>query len=111
MRRLRLPSSSISWSIEALKDKEFFIKAADSIEAGDLEILSSQADRWSNHVETGRFKLSVPLDTKLGQPTPLGGFWTTQYPYQEMPEKDPGLFQELQKSDLVIFKGDLNYRK
>jgi len=51
------------------------------------------------------------LDTPIGKVTDLGGFWTTQHPYQLIPEKDPKLLKELKKSDLVILKGDLNYRK
>lgn len=38
-------------------------------------------------------------------------FWTTPFSFHEMPTKAPALFKELQNSYLVIFKGDLNYRK
>lgn len=38
-------------------------------------------------------------------------FWTTPYSFHEMPLKAPALFDQLQSSYLVIFKGDLNYRK
>lgn len=38
-------------------------------------------------------------------------FWTTQYAYQDMPAVAPELVADLAKSDLVFFKGDLNYRK
>ena len=62
-------------------------------------------------MQSGAFKLSVPSDTKLGGKTELGGFWTTQYAYQDLPAVDPRLLEELGRSGLVIFKGDLNYRK
>lgn len=59
---------------------------------------------------SGAFRLSIPTSSPLGAPG-LADFWTTQYPYQLLPERDPALLVELKKSALVIFKGDLNYRK
>lgn len=38
------------------------------------------------------------------------GFWTSCVNFWEIP-KQKDLFEELQKSNLIIFKGDLNYRK
>lgn len=38
-------------------------------------------------------------------------FWTTGFDFQAMPAVAPRLYGELRESSLVIFKGDLNYRK
>ena len=38
-------------------------------------------------------------------------FWTTAHPYSRMSLYGKDLISTLQKSDLAIFKGDLNYRK
>lgn len=38
-------------------------------------------------------------------------FWTTGYSFHEMPTQAPNLFEDLKASILIIFKGDLNYRK
>ncbi|KAK4141686.1 DUF89 domain protein [Dichotomopilus funicola] len=39
------------------------------------------------------------------------GFWTTGYGFEEMEGRAPGLWGELRGSEVVVFKGDLNYRK
>ncbi|XP_077516471.1 damage-control phosphatase ARMT1-like [Amblyomma americanum] len=38
-------------------------------------------------------------------------FWTQSFDYAEMATRRPDLYKLLQSSDLVLFKGDLNYRK
>lgn len=38
-------------------------------------------------------------------------FWTTQHSYARMPELAPELYSQLAGAELVVFKGDLNYRK
>ncbi|XP_028579518.2 damage-control phosphatase ARMT1 isoform X12 [Podarcis muralis] len=38
-------------------------------------------------------------------------FWTSPHEYCRMAQVAPDLYSELQKSNLIIFKGDLNYRK
>ncbi|XP_043944559.1 damage-control phosphatase ARMT1 [Protopterus annectens] len=38
-------------------------------------------------------------------------FWTLPHEFCDMQQEAPNLYAELQKSNLIIFKGDLNYRK
>ncbi len=100
------------WAISSLADPSFFSRHAQTpLSPADTDALASLSRRWSTHVEDGTFRLSVPGDAKLGAATPLGGFWTTQYAFQDLGAVDAGLAQELGKSGLVVFKGDLNYRK
>jgi hypothetical protein len=38
-------------------------------------------------------------------------FWTAGGSYWRLPQAEPDLYEDLKESELVIFKGDLNYRK
>ncbi|TEB29961.1 DUF89-domain-containing protein [Coprinellus micaceus] len=76
--------------------------------------LASLVQRWQKYIDDGVFKLPVPLDTPLGGGGEKGRkaeFWTTPYPYWDMEKLDGELVKDLKESGLVIFKGDLNYRK
>lgn len=55
--------------------------------------------RWREYLETGRFMVR-------DHP-----FWTTHHPYAHLQHVAPDLHAELTSALLVIFKGDLNYRK
>ncbi|WVN88821.1 uncharacterized protein L203_104035 [Cryptococcus depauperatus CBS 7841] len=100
------------WAIDSLSDRTFFSQHVSTpVTKEDTDSLAKLVARWKSYINDGSFRLSVPLDTKIGQETPLGGFWTTQYAYQDMPVTAPEVLKELKQSDLVIFKGDLNYRK
>ena len=97
-----------SWAITSLLDTSFFAEHASSpLTSDDLDNLTTFATRLQSNLLSGKFRLSVPLDSELG----FDDFWTTQYAYQDMPNVAPELTAVLAKSGLVIFKGDLNYRK
>ncbi|KAF9074499.1 hypothetical protein BDP27DRAFT_1317209 [Rhodocollybia butyracea] len=77
--------------------------------------LQKLAERMKQYLSEGTFSLSVPKETALsggsGGSQSMAGFWTTPVPYWDMEPHDPKLYEFLKSSDLVIFKGDLNYRK
>ncbi|PCH42909.1 DUF89 domain-containing protein [Wolfiporia cocos MD-104 SS10] len=73
--------------------------------------LKEMVTRWEGYLRDGVFELSVPLDTPLGASNVKANFWTMPWPYWNMQEQGPEVFDSLKDSGLVIFKGDLNFRK
>jgi damage-control phosphatase, subfamily III len=67
--------------------------------------------RWSTYISNGTFSLSVSTGTPLGggAGSALAEFWTSPYPYWDMQSRDPELWIELEKSDLVVFKVCSNF--
>ena len=68
----------------------------DTMENSKVEVLQYYGKKWK-----GRKEFEVKFDD----------FWTTGHAYWDMKETDPELFGELKTAGLVLFKGDLNYRK
>lgn len=69
------------------------------LEKLEKEGLTALSMRWKKYLEDGIWSI---LDEK---------YWTLPFDFNEMIIKDPILYNSLAQSNLVIFKGDLNYRK
>nr|XP_016996763.2 LOW QUALITY PROTEIN: damage-control phosphatase ARMT1 [Drosophila takahashii] len=73
-----------------------------------LEYLSQHADyiisligkKFLQFLDEGKFELA-----------PISHFWTSPHAFYSMAQTDPDLYSSLQSSRLVVFKGELNYRK
>jgi len=65
-------------------------------EVGDLEFLFSE---WSGFHAEGQLFLRS------------NRFWTHPGSFWRLPHDEPELLEDLKESELVVFKGDLNYRK
>jgi damage-control phosphatase, subfamily III len=86
--------------LDSLQDPQRLYANGDQIlsamHVSDLQFLSQE---WRQHFVDENFVIQ------------RNRFWTTASSYWELPAADPELFAALQRSELVIFKGDLNYRK
>ncbi|KAI3612739.1 duf89 domain-containing protein [Moniliophthora roreri] len=102
-----------TYTIASLLDPVYFTTASPAEE--QRQHLKTMATRIARYVEEGVFAFSVPVETPLGggggSSTKGAEFWTSPLPYWDMQTYAPELWKDLRGSDLVIFKGDLNYRK
>ncbi|KAI7951089.1 hypothetical protein MJO29_009763 [Puccinia striiformis f. sp. tritici] len=102
------PSKFFAWSMttsdQLSVDRDILTSTSSSNLSIDSEFLLVQhiAKRWKSYLESGTWKI---IDDSLST------FWTNPLPFWDIPTRDLKLMKELQMADLVIFKGDLNYRK
>jgi len=71
----------------------------DSLVRQNEDILSFLGTRWKNYVQSGSWEMIVDP------------FWTYPHVYTELESTDPQLYTNLKQANILIFKGDLNYRK
>ncbi|CAG8544713.1 12615_t:CDS:2 [Cetraspora pellucida] len=84
-----------NWLLKTLKNNEFF-SSISNIEKLSLEKLFN---RWQSYITNSNWIITSDF------------FWTSPYSFWHLEEKAPELYNDLCKSHLIIFKGDLNYRK
>jgi uncharacterized protein with ATP-grasp and redox domains len=96
--------------LNALADSQTFYStpSEDEVNAGktpeplsekEITELSFLFSNWSNFHAEGQLILRS------------NRFWTEGGSFWRLPTSDPALHEDLKESELVIFKGDLNYRK
>ena len=87
--------SDVETTLKTLENADF----SDPVPAHDAHSLKIFASELRGHFASGR--LCYEADP----------FWTTQHPYARLPQFALKLYEQLSAAELVIFKGDLNYRK
>ncbi|XP_031206973.1 damage-control phosphatase ARMT1 isoform X1 [Mastomys coucha] len=89
---------TIPWFVSDVTVRDFNW-IVERMRSSNLESMSTCGANWETYVRMGRW---VYHDH---------AFWTLPHPYCAMAQVAPDLYAELQKACLVLFKGDLNYRK
>jgi damage-control phosphatase, subfamily III len=81
------------------EDEKHTGKTPTPLSEKEVDELSFLFQQWSSFHQEGQLVLRP------------NRFWTEAGSYWRLPTSDPRLFDDLKGSELVIFKGDLNYRK
>lgn len=88
----------IPWFVSdvTVRDFEWIVER---MKGSHLESMSICGAGWEAYVRMGKWVYHDHV------------FWTLPHPFCAMPQVAPDLYAELQKAGIVLFKGDLNYRK
>lgn len=73
--------------------------ASQPLSGEEIANLSFLFQHWSTLHQEGQFIIRSNM------------FWTSPHGYWSLPHQESALFEDLKQSEMVIFKGDLNYRK
>lgn len=96
---VRFHPKSIPWFISDVNPKDFHWTLKTLSDQTNVN-LSGLGKRCTDYLASGQFQLMEPHY-----------FWTTGYTFNRMNEICPDLYNILAVTQLIIFKGDLNYRK
>ncbi|KAL4237614.1 hypothetical protein ACF0H5_002328 [Mactra antiquata] len=91
-------AKSFPWFVSDVTQSDFDFTFQHFMQSNSLAT-SQFVTQWKNRLDSGTWKFVV------------NDFWTSPFPYCEMRKHSPDLYSELSNSSLLIFKGDLNYRK
>ncbi|XP_044730173.1 damage-control phosphatase ARMT1-like [Chrysoperla carnea] len=89
---------AMPWFISDVMPKDFNWLIDTACKSAD-ENVAMLGKRWLDYQINGKFLMQSDV------------FWTLPHAYAEMKNVDSELYTDLSKSNLIIFKGDLNYRK
>lgn len=98
VKKIKFRVKPIPWYVSDVIERDFQ-HTIDSIMCHPDPVFQKIGKRWNKYLESGMW--SVESDT----------YWCLGLPYSAMPQADPALYATLSKASLIIFKGDLNYRK
>ncbi|KAJ2719776.1 Hairy/enhancer-of-split with YRPW motif protein 2 [Coemansia sp. Benny D115] len=91
-------NADFHWLVRAAEQPELI--GDKGMQAGDEAALKRLGKTWAGFLASGTWELRDEL------------FWTGPYGYRYLPTLGQSVWEnELLKADVVIFKGDLNYRK
>ncbi|XP_046752269.1 damage-control phosphatase ARMT1-like [Diprion similis] len=97
-KKIRIYVKDLPWFISDVTTNDFHWMIERMIELSNPD-LNQLGKLIKSYLESGAW--SVEKDA----------FWTSPFPFLEMSQKDPALYAKLSEANLLVIKGDLNYRK
>lgn len=97
-REVRFHGKSFPWFVSDVTAKDFLWTIRQTM-AVNHRWMSKSGAQWQSHLKKGKWSYH-------DHP-----FWTQPHEFCDMAADAPDLYATLEGSDLVLFKGDLNYRK
>ncbi|GBO36359.1 Protein-glutamate O-methyltransferase [Araneus ventricosus] len=98
VKRVRLYVKMMPWFISDTLEKDIHW-LLDTLLKSNHKNLVKFSEECTNKITAGEWEI-------VNEP-----FWTYPHDFSEMESTDPLLYKKLSESDLIVFKGDLNYRK
>lgn len=95
---VHLHVKDVPWFVSDTTEKDLFW-TLNQLKNSSLEVLSKLGHQWLERIEDGSFLIRKHR------------FWTVCHDYSLMKTHAPELYEDLSKSKMLFFKGDLNYRK
>lgn len=97
-KEVRFHGKSIPWFVSDVTKRDFDWTISQTA-ASNHKHMSSCGVQWKRHVKDGTWTYHDHC------------FWTLPHEFCSMPADAADLYATLQRSDLILFKGDLNYRR
>lgn len=98
--KIRFHVKAIPWFVSDVTKHDFHWTLETLSACTDNNILSNFGIKLLNYLKLKQFELCE-----------IDYFWTGPYEFDRMATVQPKLYEQLSTSQLLIFKGDLNYRK
>ena len=95
---VHLHGKCLPWFVSDVTPRDFEY-TLNKLEKDDDAVIKSLACRWRERLADGSWVFKVHP------------YWTQNQDFSAMRKLSPDLYKELSQSDLILFKGDLNYRK
>lgn len=97
--KVRFHGKRVPWFISDVMEHDFHWLIQEMGKEHSIPCLPELSAVWKDYISSGIWTYSAAL------------FWTLPYSYDAMKRIDPELYNSFGGSKLLIFKGDLNYRK